>query len=332
MSPIRLHANENPWNPLRELQDMLGTFEGSPHVNEYPDPDALQLRRKLSEISGFPYQRIICTNGSDELIKMITEAFAHKGDTIVTHGPTFVEYGVMARIRGCLTAEVPPLPDLRPDVDQILKTAAEKKAAITFLCSPNNPTGYQFTEQELEALLRQLPGIVVVDEAYIEFAGPSPLRPDTLPDNVVVMRTLSKAYGLAGLRIGYGLASRPIIDQLNRVKMPYNVNALSQWVAVQCLSRLEDWFSRIQDIQQERERLFTAYQNLDDLFVYPTAGNFLLLKSSRAEDLEQRLLKDNIRVRTFTHSPYLKDHLRVSIGLPADNDRVLNSIQEEMKS
>lgn len=336
MKPIRLHANENWFNPLEEIKDQLIERISGICLQEYPDPDSTELKQALSEYTGVKTQELICTNGSDELIKIIFESFAKAGDAIVIHSPTFIEYEVMSEIRGCTTVAVPPKDDLSPDVDGIINAAVTQSAAITFICNPNNPTGYVFTLRDLGRIIDSVPGIVVVDEAYMEFSQMSLIGKPYNKDKVVIMRTLSKAFGAAALRVGYGIAAESLIEKMNKVKMPYNLSSLSQVSAVVLLENRSRLEKIVSDIRRERMRVYSLLSEIGEktgkLEVFPSFGNYILLRSSMTAEIEAALSKSGYKVRVFEHDDNLKGCMRFSVTEPRVNSAVIDIIRKVVTS
>lgn len=311
---VFLDANENP-------------FGGD--LNRYPDPRATELRRMISEQKQVSLDSLCVGNGSDEIIDLIIRAVAAPGDRIVITPPTYGMYGVAARVNevgvtGCrLTSSF----DL--DIDQ-LKGVVSERDKVVFLCSPNNPTGNQLSLDEIRGVLNVFPGVVVVDEAYIDFAsGESATRLIEETDRLVVIQTLSKAWGLAGARVGIAIGAPMFIAALMRMKLPYNLSTLAQRVACERLSESERYAEEVRLLVSERERLRRRLEALRVVeTVYPSQGNFLLVRCSDSSAVFQRLREGGIIVRDRSHEPGCQRCLRITVETPRENDELLRMLEE----
>lgn len=336
MSQIRLHANENWFNPLPDIKEQLVDRLMSLDLQEYPDPDSGKLKTILSEYTGAETDEIICTNGSDELIKIIFETFSKSGDSIVIHSPTFVEYTIMSDLRGCKTCAVKPKADLSPDIDGLIQTAIDEKASITFICNPNNPTGYVFSQRDLDRIISSVPGIVIVDEAYAEFSQVSLIGKAYDRSKVVIMRTLSKAFGAAALRVGYGIASPELIQKMNKAKMPYNLSTIAQESAVVLLENKDLLQTVVSEIRRERMRLYGELTALQEsgkaLEVFPSYGNYILIRSSLSRKIYEALQAEGYLVRIFEHDDNLNNCLRFAVTQKKTNTQVLEVIRKVVGS
>ena len=315
---IFLDANENP-------------FENG--VNRYPDPNQNNVKQLLSEIKGIDKRNLLLGNGSDEVLDLIFRAFCEpKEDNIITLPPTYGMYSVLANINAVENKTVLLDEDFQPQVKQIIG-AADKNSKILFLCSPNNPTGNSFSEAIIRELLLKFKGLVVLDEAYIDFsAKESWLKNLEKHPNLIIIQTLSKAYGLAGIRLGACYASREIIAVLNTIKPPYNVNELTQQRAIKRLQVMDVIQNEVAQLVSERKRL---HQELECCVryiekVYPSDGNFLLIKVDDATKRYNQLLKAGVVVRNRTTEALCENCLRISVGICEENQillRALKSIQ-----
>ncbi|PRX55050.1 histidinol-phosphate transaminase [Flagellimonas meridianipacifica] len=307
---IFLDANENP-------------YENG--VNRYPDPQQRTLKTVLANQKNVSEQNILLGNGSDEVLDLLFRAFCEPGmDNVVTLPPTYGMYKVLSGINAVENKEVLLTEDFEPDVDKILETI-DLKTKMVFLCSPNNPTGNSFSSSKIEAILNGFNGLVVIDEAYIDFSEHNSwlLRLSDFP-NLVVTQTLSKAYGMAGIRLGICYASDEIIQILNKIKPPYNVNELTQQKA---LSRVDDndaVTSEVSKILKEREILIKELQRLGFIEkVYPTDANFVLAKVDDAEKRYKQLLGLNVVVRNRSSQPLCDNTLRFTVGTPDENKKLI---------
>jgi len=315
---IFLDANENP-------------FENG--VNRYPDPNQNNVKKLLSEIKGIDKRNLLLGNGSDEVLDLIFRAFCepHK-DNIITLPPTYGMYSVLANINAVENKTVLLDEDFQPQVKQIIGVA-DKNSKILFLCSPNNPTGNSFSEANIKELLLKFNGLVLLDEAYIEFsAKESWLKNLDKHPNLIIIQTLSKAYGLAGIRLGACYASREIIEVLNTIKPPYNVNELTQQRAIKRLQQMEVVKNEVAQLVSERKRLHKELECCVSYIekVYPSDGNFLLIKVDDATKRYNQLVTAGVVVRNRTTEALCENCLRISVGICEENQillRALKSIQ-----
>ncbi|MCM4158971.1 histidinol-phosphate transaminase [Antarcticibacterium flavum] len=314
-SMIFLDANENP-------------FETD--VNRYPDPQQRDLKEELSAIKGVHRHCILLGNGSDEVLDLLFRAFCEPGkDNVITLPPTYGMYKVLAGINNIENREVLLTTAFEPDVKQILKKIDEATKMI-FLCSPNNPTGNSFSEANVLEILENFSGLVVIDEAYIDFSEKESWikRLEDFP-NLVITQTLSKAYGMAGIRLGICYASEEIIRILNRIKPPYNVNELTQQRALERLQHKEDVDSEVSGILDERKGLFEALLEVNYISkVYPSDANFFLILVDDAGKRYEQLLEKNIVIRNRTKEPLCENTLRITIGTAKENKELLQALKE----
>ncbi len=311
---IFLDANENP-------------YENG--VNRYPDPQQRNLKSVLAAQKKVAEHQILLGNGSDEVLDLIFRAFCEPGqDTIITLPPTYGMYKVLAAINNVNEREVLLTPDFEPDVVSVLD-AVDENTKLIFLCSPNNPTGNIFSEEKISTILQNFDGIVVVDEAYIDFADtPSWISQLKIYPNLIVTQTLSKAYGMAGVRMGLCFASVEIIGVLNKIKPPYNVNELTQQRA---LTRVKDTAivaKEVATILEERKKLAEALETVSFVKkLYKTDANFLLVKVDDANKRYQELLEHGIVIRNRTTQPLCENTLRFTVGTTAENEALIKVLQ-----
>lgn len=312
---IFLNANENP-------------FENG--LNRYPDPQQEILKSALGQSKNVKVVRILLGNGSDEILDLIFRAFCKPGeDNIITLPPTYGMYKVLARLNDVEEKEVLLKQDFQPDPDAIF-SAVNEKTKIIFLCSPNNPTGNSLSQATIEKILSGFNGLVVIDEAYIDFSdSESWLEKLDLHPNLIVTQTFSKAMGMAGIRIGIAYASEEIIKILNKIKPPYNVSTLSQNEAIKRLENPEQISSEIEKIKKQRKYLENELNGIDFIQkVYPSDANFLLVKCDDARRRYDQLLKEGIVVRNRSTQPLCENTLRISIGTEKENRELLQKMQK----
>ncbi len=322
---IKLDANENPFGPAPGVAQALREF---PFYSIYPDPDQARLRRAISAFSGQPIERIICGNGSDEIIDLLMRVLIQPGDAVVACPPTFGMYSFNTGIVAGRYIPVPRSAGFALDVAAIAAAVLSSGAKLIFLPSPNNPTGNNVPREHVKQLL-ELPAMLVLDEAYAEFSDGSVAEWVGQYPNLVVLRTFSKWAGLAGLRLGYGLVPEWLIEHLWKIKPPYNTNVAAEVAVLQSLAEAAILHTRAQVIVAERERLFTALQALDGLHPYPSQANFILCRVERgdAAELKQQLAQRGILVRHY-RTPELANCIRISIGLAQQHDIVLAALRD----
>ena len=326
-SIIKLDANENPFGSTDAVTKL---FAQASNISIYPDAEQTILREALSRYTKIDKNRIVAGAGSDELIDLVTRLFVAPGDSIMISSPTFGMYSFSASIAGGSVFDVPRNSDaFSLDVEGILDLT--EHATLMFIASPNNPTGNKSDNADLRKILDT--GIpLVVDEAYIEFSEGdcSPLLDEY--SNLMILRTFSKWAGLAGLRVGYGLFPEDIASILMRVKPPYSVSTLAQAAATTALDNIEESDQQLSIIISERSKMLSSLTAMDKLKVYPSQGNFFLVEFGKgnAEQIKSKLLKRGISVRHFDDS-VLKDYLRISIGLPKDNIKLLKELETLMQ-
>jgi histidinol-phosphate aminotransferase len=315
---VFLDANENSYgSPLDE------------EFNRYPDPLQWKLKQAISKIKGVPPQNIFIGNGSDEIIDIAFRIFCEpKIDNVIICPPTYGMYKVCGNINAVDVKEVLLTKDFQLDVPGIL-SATDQNTKLLFICSPNNPTGNNFDRNDIGFLLNNFKGIVVIDEAYINFSSQKPfLQELTRYKNLIVMHTMSKAWGLAGLRLGLGFASEMIIDLFNKVKPPYNINGSSQLLGIKALERISEVNSNIKTIVEQRNLLEKELKNFDFVKqIYPSDANFILVKVDDANKLYQYLLMNRIIVRNRSNEPLCKDCVRITVGTPPENEKLLNALK-----
>jgi histidinol-phosphate aminotransferase len=319
---VFLDANENSFgSPLKKW------------YNRYPDPLQLQLKKAIAAIKGVDEGRIFLGNGSDECIDILIRAFCIPAvDNIIICPPTYGMYQVSASINDVDVLKVKLTNDFQLDMER-LASEINEHTKIIFLCSPNNPTGNSLHRSDIEALLNNYFGIVVIDEAYINFSRYRTFAQELNEyPNLVVMQTLSKAWGLAALRIGMAFASPDIISIMNRIKPPYNINQASQELALEALSNIEQTNAMIRDIVDERSRLETLLKELPVVkHVFPSDANFLLVKVDRPKEIYGYLLTKGIVTRDRSNVELCEGCLRITVGTPGENDMLITSLGQFAK-
>lgn len=321
LSGILLDANENSFGSAIETDGLT--------LNRYPDPYQRELRNALAEMNGVPEENIFVGVGSDEVIDLLVRIFCKpEHDSVIIMEPTYGMYRVAAviqnvEVRSCLLTE-----NFHIDLDSIKRTV-DKSTKLIFCCSPNNPTANMLHASDILGLC-ELGAIVIVDEAYIDFAQTDSLGKQVfLHSNLVVMRTLSKAWGLAGIRLGYCIAHPLIVSYLMKIKLPYNINALTSAIALRALNKISEVNRRVTVIIQERQWLSSELRKLSYVkHVFPSDANFLLVRCLDANILYQGLVSKGIIVRNRSSEPRLQNCLRITVGTRKENEMLIEAIRE----
>jgi len=316
---IFLDANENSFgSPLPD------------NFNRYPDPLQMEVKEKLSKIKGVPSQNIFLGNGSDEAIDLLYRIFCEPGrDNAIIFPPTYGMYEVCAEMNDVKVQKVNLTKDYQLDIEAI-ENAIDPFTKLIFICSPNNPTGNSIHRSDIEIILNNFDGIVTIDEAYINYAKQKTFITElTEYPNLVVMQTLSKAWGLAGLRLGMAFASQPIIELMNKVKYPYNINTATQLLALKALDNVEWVNEHIATTVVEREKLKKELLNFaNTVSVFPSDANFLLVKMKDARKIYNLLCENGIIVRDRSKVILCEDCLRITVGTPEDNKQLIEELSK----
>lgn len=311
---VFIDANENP-------------FENG--LNRYPDPQQRELKQSLSEIKNIPVSQILLGNGSDEVLDLIFRAFCEPNqDEIITLPPTYGMYGVLANLNAVKNVEIELEANFQPNVKAIFN-AVNSQTKLLFLCSPNNPTANSFEVGLMEQLIMNFHGIVVIDEAYIDFSNEESWlsRLQEFP-NLIITQTLSKAYGLAGIRLGICYAAEAIIAVLNKIKPPYNINQLTQSQAIARLNRMDKVEQEVAEILNERERLQSELQKVNFVNnIYDSDANFILVKVDDANKRYVQLIQLGVVVRNRTTQPLCHNCLRLTVGTKEENDKLIENLK-----
>ncbi len=314
---IFLDANENS----------LGSSI-SPAYNRYPDPHQVKIKEKLTPIKGLPARNIFLGNGSDECIDLLYQAFCNPGkDNVIIHPPTYGMYEVSAHIHDVEVRRAPLTENFELDL-AAMEGLVDEQTKIIWICSPNNPTGNAFHRNEIELILNNFDGLVVIDEAYVNFSRQqSFIRELTEFPNLVVLQTLSKAWGLAGLRLGMAFASEFIVGILNNIKPPYNIGQATQELVLEALNGTAEVNEMIREIVNMRNELADSIRRLSSVInVYPSEANFLLVKIKGARRIYEDLIKEGIVVRDRSSAPGCTDCLRITVGTKEENKKLLDTL------
>ena len=311
---VYLDANENPFNAP---------------FNRYPDPLQGQLKQRIAEIKGIGAQHIFLGNGSDEAIDLLYRAFCEpKVDNTISISPSYGMYQVCADINNTPITKVSLNSDFSLDADAVL-TACNDHTKLIFLCSPNNPSGNLLDSDAIEKILMNFSGLVIIDEAYIDFCPEASWIPD-LKDfpNLVILQTFSKAWGMAGIRLGMAFASKEIIAIFNKIKYPYNLNMLTQQLALELLADTENMLGWVEILNAEKQIMIDKLQALPEVeAIYPSDANFLLVKIKEARNKYLQLVDKGIIVRDRSKVELCNDCLRITIGTPNENQEFIKEIE-----
>ena len=309
---VFLDANENPYKSI---------------ANRYPDPLQCKLKRTLAKIKGVEANQILLGNGSDEVLDLVFRAFCEPGqDEVILLPPTYGMYTVLAQLNNVKVNTVPLNESFQLDLEGIMKQV-NGNTKVIFVCSPNNPTGNSIPLEQIQNLLNQFSGLVVVDEAYVDFStkGSAVRFLDDYP-HLMICQTFSKAYGLAGIRLGMGIADSKIIDYFNKIKPPYNVNVLTQKTAFNSLNDQHTTKEHVKELLAERQKLEKELLNIDFVNkIYPSDANFLLIQVDNASKRYDQLLSLDIVVRNRSSLLGCENTLRITVGTPQENIRLINA-------
>ena len=312
---IYLDANESP-------------FDNG--INRYPDNKHDELKKVVSGVKNVNVNQVVFGNGTDEILDLIVRVFCNPSeDKIITLPPTYGMYDVIAKTNGVENIEIPLKSDFSIDKNEILKLSS-KKTKILFLCSPNNPTGNSFDTNNLTDLIKSFKGIVVVDEAYIDFSSKQSLI-SLIEDNnnLIITQTMSKAYGMAGIRLGMGFSNEKIINYLNKIKPPYNINVLTERKALEELYKIDEIEKNISIVLDQRNLLVSCLEKLDFVEkIYKSDANFLLVKVDNADLRYNQLLENGIVVRNRSNQPLCQNCLRITIGTKNENTSLIKTLNE----
>ncbi|MFZ6017513.1 MAG: histidinol-phosphate transaminase [Nitrospirota bacterium] len=320
---VKLDANESPYPAFSIQHSAVSTKRIFQRLNRYPDPEAKALKKIISKNLELRPDNILVGNGSDELIYYLITTF---GGPVLYPIPTFSMYGIIAQAIGEKRIEIPLDKEFDLDIKKILKAIKKYKPQLIFLSSPNNPTGNCFSSGKILRIIESTSSLVVVDEAYQPFSSEKGFLP-LLKDykNLVIMRTLSKI-GLAGLRVGFLIADAGIVNEVNKVRLPFNLNSLSQAVAIEALKDRKTTKSYMKSIISERERLFNELAGVNSIKPYPSEANFILFKTEDSDRIYKGLLKKGVLVRNM--KGVMDGCLRVTVGTPEENTVFIRALTQ----
>jgi histidinol-phosphate aminotransferase len=332
---VRLNTNESPYAPPQAFVDAWLAALGAVPLNRYPDRTAQELRRELAASIGQPATRVLGANGSNEVLQTLLLTYAGAGRRALVFEPTYALHSHIAHITGTEVAVADRRDDFTLSPTEAGVVIASERPDVVMVCSPNNPTGTVEPRSTIEAILTAVvdhgPGLLVVDEAYGEFAEWSALELVSDDAPLVVVRTYSKVWSLAALRLGFAIGPAPIIEELDKVLLPYNLSAATQTAGREALRFDAEMRERVATLVAERHRLVAAMSRLPGLTVYPSGANFVLVKvHGDGHALWQRLVERGILVRDFSRWPRLDSCLRITVGTPEEDDALLTALREAL--
>lgn len=326
---MKINQNENPWDAPRKIKEETIRRFSERKWSRYPDFVPSSLLERLAEFSGWLPDGVIAGNGSNELIQAVLMVTVERGKRVLICEPTFALYRQISVVLGGDVHSVPLTTSLQFDVPALIAKINEVQPDVTIICSPNNPTGCVLSDADLTTILQLSPGIVVVDEAYHEFAEHSvvPLLNDHR--NLIVLRTFSKAMALAAFRIGYLLAAPEVVTEIQKAVLPYNLNAFSQTAAQVALEYDSELLPLVRKIISERDRLFGELSAIEQLSPVESKANFMVVRSAiQPKVVFSKLLERDILIRDVSGYPMLKEYFRFSVGTPEENEKLLSALKE----
>jgi histidinol-phosphate aminotransferase len=319
---VKLNTNENPYPPSPQVVKVLAQVTAE-RLRRYPDPQANEFRQAAGQIHGLSPEYIMCCNGGDELLSMAFRAFCDETRPVAYPVPSYSLFPVLARLQNCKAIEIP----FDSEFNLPAKLAGTN-AALTIVCNPNAPSGTFISVEELASLADEVSGVLLIDEAYVDFAEANCTALVKNFDNVIILRSMSKGYSLAGLRFGYAIAQPDLIAGLMKVKDSYNVDAIAIAIATAAIKDQKYFKENVEKVKAERARLTTQLRKLG-FDVPDSQSNFVLAKckNCKADQVYEKLVQRNIYIRYFAR-PGLEDKLRISIGTPEQNDKLFSALQE----
>ena len=321
---VKLDANEGDKDLYRDLLKKLG--ESDITLNYYPDDSYSELKKEINNYVGYEPKNITVGNGSSELLDLCVKTFVDKDETILSLDPTFSMYSIYAQVFSAKYIGAKAEEDFKVNVDSIIKDIKENNPKLIILCNPNNPTGSVLTKEEVRKIIKSTDALIALDEAYMEFGDESLIDEVMDYDNLLIVKTVSKAFSLAGIRMGYIVANEDIITSIEKVRAPYNLNSLSTYIATEALRQKERMFDYVKNIKEEREKIYKALVNLG-VKAYRSSANFVFFKSD-IDNLQKKLVDKDVLIRKF--SGKLDGYYRVSVGTKEQNEKFLEAFKEVM--
>ena len=332
-APIKINQNENPFGMPFALKEKVMMRAMRYDWGRYPEFVPTSLLERLAVYTGWRADGIMAGNGSNEMIQSVVNSIVEKGVRVVLPEPTFSVYQQVVRVAGGEIVPVALNEDLTFNFPRLASKIVTSKADLAIICSPNNPTGCTISVRDLATIARNSPGIVVVDQAYLEIGGEDFVALLAEHENLVILRTFSKAMAMGGLRVGYCLAAPALIREFNKAKMPYSLNFFSAMVAETALENLALLQPLVEKMRAERDRLFSELQKIPGLAPVPSAANFFCVRTAiPPRELFEALHARGILIRDVSKAPMLADYVRISVGTPDENQKLLAELRAIFKS
>lgn len=331
--PVRLNTNESPYPPPPFVMEDLARRVASLGLNRYPDRDFRKVREALAAHVGTLTERIWVANGSNEVIQQLLQAYGGAERRAMTFEPTYEMHTLITRVSGTRLMRARRAPNYAMDLEASLEAIRRNQPDVVFLCSPNNPTGNTIPEEDVAAICQAAQGLVILDEAYAEFAGSSAWRLHDEYENLVSTRTFSKAFRMAGARIGYLVSQPHVIEEIMKVRLPYHFSSLTQAAALCALDHAAELETTVETILYERDRLWDELSTTRGITAFPSRANFILFRCDAvdAREVWKRLLDKGVLVRDFSGTQGCEGCLRVSVGTPAQDERFLDALSEALR-
>ncbi|KMQ50627.1 Histidinol-phosphate aminotransferase [Chitinispirillum alkaliphilum] len=325
---IKLNQNENPYDWPLQIKEKAASFFTQRPWNRYPDFIPDQLKSQLAEYAGVEAQNIIVGNGSNEMLLVLLLSFVKKTTSVTLSTPTFTVYNLLASGMGASTTSINLKENLQFDTEAICKAVEKDPGTALILCSPNNPTGSTLSKEDITGILGVHKGICILDQAYVEFGGYDAIELLKRYPNLIITRTFSKAMAGAGLRTGYMIGTAEIISEINKIKLPYNINFFSEYAASLMLQNRNLLRHSIDTTIEQRSELFDFLNSQPFDSVYPSEGNFILVRSKMKDKMFDFLVKDGILIRDVSTYTMLENCMRISIGTPEENKKLKESLRK----
>jgi len=331
---VKLDLNENLAVSSDVVEKLLLNACQGVDARRYPPPYSATAVEAISNFFGFDESEVFVGNGSDELLDLLMKTFVEKQTRVLVVEPTFPLYTYFTQMYGGQKVTVLLKPDFELDVDALLEKSGEEPSLL-IICSPNNPTGNQFAKSDLEKVVREFNGLVLVDEAYVDFAGYSVVSWTRDNDNLIVLRTFSKSFGLAGIRLGFAVSDRSVVEYVKRVTHPFNVNIIAQRVVALALQNWNYFKQQIEYIIREREWLRNALAKIDGVVTYPSDASFILFRIAKRDfsssAVRERLRSKNVFVKDKGYAPLLENCIRVTVGTRDMNEAFVSALKEVLE-
>ncbi len=330
---VRLNTNESPYPPPPAFMEALARHVAGLELNRYPDRGFRDLREALAAHVGTLTERVWAANGSNEIILQLVQAFGGPERKAMTFGPTYEMHSHITRVCGTRLIRARRNPDFTMDAEASVNAIRVGTPDIVFLCSPNNPTGNTIPEEDVAAICEAAPGLVILDEAYAEFSGASLWRLVEDYEHLVSVRTFSKAFRLAGARIGYLIAQPRVIEEVLKVRLPYHLSSLTQAAGLTALAQAAELEATVETIRHERDRLWNELSTTRGITAFPSRANFILFRTDSVPGPEvwRRLLDRGVLVRDFSSTAGCESCLRVSVGTADQDERFLDALSESLR-